>query len=165
MASIRDKIVDRIVEKLETITLANGYTFDVGEGRVHRARSYAPHLTPPCIVLAQGPEQVENKVGDRDRRKLVLDLVFVANNAAGDVDGQACTFMRDIQTALGGIRAAGTDSQITVDLVGGGTDTYQFILTEVANEVNFSDVLPDLIYGGITYLVEYRSAITDSGKH
>ena len=165
MASIRDQIVDRIVEKLATVTLANGYSFDVGSDRVHRARAVVSQLPTPCIVVAQGPEHVTNKVGDRDQRRLVLDVIFATRDAGGDPDGQACTFMRDVQTALGGCRAATDDSLLTIDLIGGGTSTYQFILTEVQNEVNYGDVVPDLVYGAITFVAEYKSHLLDPSKH
>jgi len=59
MASVRQTIVEALAAKLEAITTANGYNFEVGSDRVFRSAENPTMIPTPAVVLIQGEENIE----------------------------------------------------------------------------------------------------------
>lgn len=72
----RSSIVEALVDKLKTISLANGYTTDLGEQVYPRMIFWDEIQEFPCICLSAGPEAIVHQgAGLKDR---YLDITLRA---------------------------------------------------------------------------------------
>lgn len=72
----RSSIVEALTDKLKSISLANGYSTDLGEQAYPRMRFWDEISEFPCVCLVAGPESIVHQGGGfKDR---YLDIVLRA---------------------------------------------------------------------------------------
>jgi hypothetical protein len=72
----RSSIVEALTNKLKTISVANGYSTDLGEQAYPRMRFWDEISEFPCVCLVAGPESIVHQGGGfKDR---YLDIVLRA---------------------------------------------------------------------------------------
>ena len=102
MALIRQQIMDAIFVRLRSITIANGYTRDVGERRVYHESELPENVPPPAILVLEGDERVSFDSTENYRCTIPLQVAFIARvkgQEAGDEVARA--FMAEVQRAMG----------------------------------------------------------------
>lgn len=72
----RSSIVEALTDRLKTISLANGYSSDLGQQAYSRMKFWDEIQEFPCICLVAGPESIVHQGGGRKDR--YLDLVLRA---------------------------------------------------------------------------------------
>lgn len=159
MATIREKAIQAIRDQLATITIANGYSRDIGPKRVYGVKETPSEVVPPAVLIMQGEEEVDNNIGERYSCELEIAVGFVDNSRTKDPDKDATTFLGEIQKCL----------QIEFTIVHGvypsGEDAPQnIVLKEVANSINVSTGVSGIIMGQVTYIMCYRRNIYDPNK-
>lgn len=159
MPTIRELAISAIKTQLATITIANGYSRDIGPKRVYGIKEAPSQVVPPAVFLMQGEEEVTNNIGERYTCELEISVGFVDNNRTTDPDKDATTFMGEIQKCLQ------IEFQIIHGVYPAGVDAPQIIsLKEMGNTINVSQAVPGIVMGQITYLMAYRRNIYDPNK-
>ena len=154
---LRTTLLAEVAAKLETITIANGYTRNVA--RVFQTPPNAMNIGTPAIVITQGTESIQEFVGDRLERDLSVNLTFVDSYAGDDADGEALEFLADVQRAIGSMLTF----TISATRKSGGSGTATVRITEEGSALNFGDPIRGKIYGVVTYSILYRTSATDPG--
>lgn len=72
----RSSIVEALTEKLKSISLANGYSTDLGEQAYSRMRFWDEIEEFPCVCLVAGPESIVHQGGGMKDR--YLDVILRA---------------------------------------------------------------------------------------
>lgn len=72
----RSSIVEALTEKLKLISLANGYSTDLGEQAYSRMRFWDEIEEFPCVCLVAGPESIVHQGGGTKDR--YLDVILRA---------------------------------------------------------------------------------------
>jgi hypothetical protein len=75
----RSSIVDALTDKLKTISLANGYSTDLGEQAYPKMRFWDEIQEFPCICLVAGAESIVHQGGGMKDRYLDLTLRAYVN--------------------------------------------------------------------------------------
>jgi hypothetical protein len=154
MATIREKCIDAIRTYLTGITVANGYSRDIGPKRVYGIKETPSSVIVPAIFIMQGEEQTLNDIGERYSCELEIAIGFVDNNKTNNPDKDATTFMGEIQKVL--------PIEFEVEhgtYPPGPTVTQRVVLKEVGNTINISAGTSGIIMGQITYILYYRRNI------
>lgn len=74
----RSSIISALADKLKSISLANGYSTDLGEEVYARMRFWDEITEYPCICLVAGPESIVHQGGGlKDRYLDVILRVYV----------------------------------------------------------------------------------------
>lgn len=74
----RSSIISALADKLKSISLANGYSTDLGEEVYTRMRFWDELTEYPCICLVAGPESIVHQGGGlKDRYLDVILRVYV----------------------------------------------------------------------------------------
>lgn len=154
--TIREKAIEAIRTQLATITIANGYSRDIGRSRVYGIKETPSSVIPPAVLIMQGEEEVNNDIGERYSCELEIAIGFVDNSKTKDPDKDATTFLGEIQKCLQ------IEFTITHGVYPSGDDAPQNItLKEVANSINISTGVSGLVMGQVTYIMYYRRNIYD----
>lgn len=74
MDSIAERALAEVARRLESITVANGYSTDAGL-RVFRARRSISKTDLPCVVVWAGQEAIENGDGSHLAYSVVLSII------------------------------------------------------------------------------------------
>ncbi len=160
MALIRQQVIDALVARLGAITLAGGYSREVGAKRVHHARRLPQQLATPAVVLLQGDEGVSSRVGDRYECSLPISIGFVDAYAGATPDVEALEFLADVQ------RAMQVEISLTVTRYSDAAAVPHVVrMLEVGNSINAGDPIDGKIYGEAQYEVIYQRSIHDPAKH
>lgn len=160
MAIMRQQIIDTILARLRTITLANSYSREVGSKRVFNAKRLPQQLPTPAVILLQGDEMVSNRVGDRYECTLPVTIGFVDAYAGADPDAEAVEFLADVQ------RAIGVEFTVATTRYSDGAASSPTVrMREVGNAVNAGDPLEGKIFGEVQVEVIYQRSIYDPAKH
>lgn len=156
MASVRQEVVNAIISKLQQITVANNYSFDVGSSRVYR-KADSPELMPtPSIIAVQGEESIENEYSDLYECSLDMIIGFVDQYSGDDPETYANSFLRDIQTSLD------RQFEVTVKQYGtGNSSTTTVQMKEQGNTITVSEALQGYVLGQVVYDVRYRRHTED----
>lgn len=156
MPTVRQTIIDTIRTQLTAITLANGYSRDVGEERVFGIKDAPTGIPMPAILIMQGNETTPHQDSDRYHCFLELAVGFVDNWAGTSPDHEALSFMADIQKAIQ------IESSITVLYYPSGNPGLHMIqVIEQGNSINVTDAIPGIIMGQVTYEVRYDRNVYD----
>jgi len=98
MKTIREQIIELIIEQLETINIINGYHHDIGPGRVSRQESVIEKGQPPAISVWELSEIRErNQYGGTVRElniriEAIVEVngekhpAMVSNELLGDIE-------------------------------------------------------------------------------
>lgn len=159
MDTIREKAINAIKGYLSTITIANGYSRDIGPKRVYGIKETPSEVIPPAIILMQGDEIVENNIGERFSCYLEVAIGFVDKDKTSNPDKDATTFMAEIQLAV----------PIEFDVIceiypSGNAIPGKIVLMEKSNSINITAAVPGVIMGQITYEMQYRRNIYDPSR-
>lgn len=157
MPIIRDTVMDAFRARLQGITIANGYSREVGATRVFPKKAQPLTIPTPGIVVMQAEELME-EYGSGYRRTLKVMLVFVDSYGGNDPDGEASEFLADIQRAV--MQDQGIMS-ITVGKSSGGTGPSKVTIREKQNVLNGYGPENAKVYGDVTYELDYRTSIHD----
>ena len=152
--------MDAIVAKLEAITYANSYSREVGTRRVYNANKLPQQVPTPCVIVLQGSERVDNRIGDRYECSLGVSIAFVDAYAGSDPDDEANQFLADIQKAMSGADF----SYSTVNYSSGATVTAFATALEQSNSLNAGEPVEGKVYGEVQYDVGYVRSIFDPEK-
>lgn len=154
--TIRERCIDYIKAQLATITIANGYSRDIGTKRVYGIKSTPTEVIPPAVIIMQGEEITENDIGERYSCELEIAIGFVDNNKTKDPDKDATTFMGEVQKVLP------IEFEITHGTYPPGpTVTQRVSFKEIGNSINISDGTTGIVMGQVTYILRYRRNIFD----
>jgi hypothetical protein len=164
--TIRQKIFEAIIARLQTITLDNGYDRDVGTRGVYNARKLPQSIPTPAVIVIRGIEEVEILGSNRFRCTLPVVCDFVDGYNGGDPDDEADDFLAEIEEAVMSDATTGViEFEMTVPASSGGTTSMIARLREVSNVVNFGDPLEGRVYGRCEFEVEYERSLRDPAKH
>lgn len=157
--TIREKAIQYIRDQLATITIANGYSRDIGPKRVYGIKETPSEVVPPAVLIMQGDEEVTNNIGERYTCELEIAVGFVDNNRTKDPDKDATTFLGEVQKCLP------IEFTITHGVYPSGADAPQtIVLKEVANSINISSGNSGIVMGQVTYIMCYRRNIFDPNR-
>lgn len=151
MVSIRQKVINGIVAKLQSISKASGYSRDILSDHVYTRRMPPQELTPPAIVVVQGPEEIRKYFSDMYECVIEVGIAFVDIYNGDDPDAEALEFMADIQKAMG--------AEFTISVTSyQANETYAATVNmlESASAINVSDGLVGFVTGQVAYEVMYR---------
>jgi hypothetical protein len=160
MAIIRQQIMDAVYSRMQSITYANGFNREVGNNRVYNANHMPQNLPTPAVVLLQGPESVDNRIGDRYQCSLVVTIGFVDTFAGRDSDAEANEFLADIQKAL----SSPEISYTTTNYSSGASVTTTATILEIINSLNSGDLMKGRVHGELDVAVGYVRSIFDPQK-
>jgi hypothetical protein len=160
MAIIRQTLMDTVVTKLQAITYANSYSREVGTRRVYSASKLPQQIPTPCVIVLQGPERVDNRIGDRYECSLALSVAFVESYGGPEPDDEANKFLADIQKAVNGADFSFT----TTNYSSGASVTTFATLLEVSNSINAGEPVEGKVYGEVQYELGYVRSIFDPEK-
>jgi hypothetical protein len=158
MASVRQTIVEALAAKLEAITTANGYNFEVGSDRVFRSAENPTMIPTPAVVLIQGEENIEQNYNNLYACTLEIVVGFVDNYSGSDPETQANLFLADIQKAMG------VEFCIAITNSAGAASETTVIMLEEGNTITISEALPGFLIGQVNYEVQYRRNMLDPNK-
>ena len=158
MASVRQTIVEALAAKLEAITTANGYNFEVGSDRVFRSAETPTMIPTPAVVLIQGEENIEQNYNNLYQCTLEIVVGFVDNYSGSDPETQANLFLADIQKAMG------VEFCIDITNSAGAASETTVIMLEEGNTITISEALPGFLIGQVNYEVQYRRNMLDPNK-
>lgn len=141
----RSSIVDALTNKLKTISLANGFSTDLGEQVYPRMRFWDEIQEFPCICLVAGTETIVHQGGGMKDRYLDVTLRAYVN----DEDSIATleSLLEDVEIIIDNNgRLAYTDSS------GNTNHTRDIILTNIDTD---QGALAPLGVGEMTLQVKY----------
>lgn len=150
--TVRQIVLEAIIEKLKAIKFSNGYNREVPDSNVYAKRVVPTAVGVPSIMLVQGDEEVDpialNGVYECDLR---IGIGFIDSYFGDEPDMEVLEFMGDIQ------RAMGTEFTITCTSASSGTSSTQIVnMVETGNSINLSEALSGMILGQVGYSVRYR---------
>jgi hypothetical protein len=148
--------MDTIRTRLEGITIANGFSRNIGAQRVHEIQSMPTEVPPPGIILVQGDEMVDNRVGDRYACTLELMVGFVDKIKTKEPNEEANIFLAEIQKVMA-IEISFSCPVYPLGSVQPGTAQAK----EIGNSMNISTAVPGMYLGQIVYDVMYRRNVHD----
>ena len=152
--------MDVVESRMQNITYANGYNREVGSGRVYNANRLPQNLPTPSVAILQGPESVNNNVGDRYECILGITVGFVDAYAGRDPDVEANEFLADIQKAF-----LSADISYTTTIHGtSNTTTSIAAILEVANSLNAGDPMDGKVFGEVSFEIQYWRSLYDPQK-
>ena len=157
MALIRQQIMDAIFVRLRSITIANGYTRDVGERRVYHESELPENVPPPAILVLEGDERVSFDSTENYRCTIPLQVAFIARVKGQEAgDEVARSFMAEVQ------RAMGNEFEITTTGYSSGASiTLTVNLYETGNSYVCDEQTAE---GDVSYSVEYSRHLKDPNK-
>jgi hypothetical protein len=159
MATIRETAINYIKTQLATITIANGYSRDLGTKRIYGVKETPSQVVPPAIIIMQGEEEVMNNIGERFSCELEIAIGFVDRDRTTNPDQDATTFMGEIQKVLP------IEFDITMPIYPSGDSVPgTIVLMEVGNTINITAAVPGIIMGQVTYIMKYRRNIYDPNR-
>ena len=159
MASVRQKIIDVLIGRLEGITKAAGYSRNVGKGRVKTSGDISGSLPTPSVVLLQADEEISKQYSDRYECKLSVDILFMDTGIYSDSAAEAVEFMADIQKAMQVEFTIQAKRYPDPTIVSGMANMF-----EVGSAIEVSDATPALIVGRVSYDITYRRSIYDPNQ-
>ena len=164
--TIRQKLFEAVIARLQRITYDNGYDRDVGTRGVYNARKLPQSIPTPAIVVLRGIEEVEILGSNRFRCTLPVVCDFVDAYNGGDPDDEADDFLAEIEEAVMSDATTGViEFEMTVPASSGGTTSMIARIREKSNVVNFGDPLEGKVYGRCEFEVEYERSLRDPAKH
>jgi hypothetical protein len=176
MKTIRERILERIIAQLETITTINGYHSDIGKGTIYRQESVAEKGSTPAISVWELSENRErNSYGGTVRTLTIKVEALIQVNGKQHSATVSNELLGDIEKAL--IMGDTTLDEIIDDIQDIAAEISQFpfeqALTCVTSE-NSAQITPlpiDRKLAGATidfaikYTTEWGDPYTQQGKH
>jgi len=101
MKTVRERIIERVMAQLETISRHNGYTHDIGIGRVYRGLSCIEQGHPPAAAVWELAERRERNTYGGTVRTLLLKIEgLVACDSEQTAAAVANSLLGDFEKAL-----------------------------------------------------------------
>jgi hypothetical protein len=164
--TIRQKIFEAVISRLQRITYDNGYDRDVGVRGVYNVRKMPQSIPTPAVVVMRGIEEVELIGNGRFTCTLPIVCDFVDVYNGGDPDDEADDFLAEVEEAVMSDATTGViEFELTVPTASGGTGTMIARVKEVSNAVNFGDPLEGKVYGRCEFEVSYERSQRDPARH
>lgn len=150
--SIRQQIVEKVIEELNSISVSNGYQNNSaapdGSGWARRSHfAFAELPLPRCIVQILNESKREEGYNDRINGELLLAVnVIVEAGEDKDVERRLDSFLSDVEAA---VNRDATHGDLAYETV--------------TNDVDFSpdEDFPDVMAGAVTFRVFYEQKRTD----
>jgi hypothetical protein len=101
MKTVREKIIERVIAQLETITISNGYNNDIGHGNVYRQESVTEkNHTPAASVWELSESRERNRYGGTVRLLSIKVEAIVHTNRNKHPATVSNELLGDIEKAL-----------------------------------------------------------------
>lgn len=163
--TIRQKLFEAVISRLQRITYDNGFDREVGTRGVFNARKLPQSIPTPAVVVIRGIEEVKMIGSNRFSCTLPIVCDFVDVYNGGDPDDEADDFLAEIEEAVMSDSTTGViEFEMSVPAVSGGTVAMIARISEVTNAVNFGDPMEGKVYGRCEFEVSYERSIRDPAK-
>ncbi len=156
MASVRRTAIEYIRARLASISTATGYTRDVGDMRVIEVSAFPTEVPPGSIILVDGDEIVDNRIGERFECSLEVLVGFVDTVRTSNPKAEANVFLAEIQKVM--------EIEFTIQCPIyplGSVQPGTIVCKEIGNSLNISSAIPGSYIGQIVYDMKYRRNIHD----
>jgi hypothetical protein len=164
--TIRQKLFEAVITRLQRITYDNGFDRDIGTRGVFNARKLPQSIPTPAVVVMRGIEEVDITANGRFTCTLPVVCDFVDVYNGGDPDDEADDFLAEVEEAVMSDATTGViEFELTVPSPNGGTTAIIARIKEVSNAVNFGDPLEGKVYGRCEFEVSYERSMKDPAKH
>lgn len=164
--TIRQKLFEAVIQRLQRITYDNGFDRDVGVRGVYNVRKLPQSIPTPAVVVMRGIEDVEMIGNGRFQCTLPIVCDFVDIYNGGDPDDEADDFLAEVEEAVMSDATTGViEFELAVPAQNGSTANIIARIKEVSNAVNFGDPLEGKVYGRCEFEIMYERSLKDPAKH
>ncbi|HUX58125.1 MAG TPA: hypothetical protein VMV77_14200 [Bacteroidales bacterium] len=118
--SIRQQIIDEVIDQLETITIENGYKTDAGKS-IYEWRKFPVNKNEtPCLIVADPECEITEEEGSIHDHRLTIEIGIIESGA--DTSGSLRELIADVCKAIG-IGARENWNDLAYDTEPGGDST------------------------------------------
>jgi len=101
MKTVREKIIERVIAQIETITVENGYSNNIGEGRVYRQEPVIERGKAPVAAVWELAETRERNRYGGTIRKLIIRVESMVEPKEGKHPAEVSNeLLGDLENAM-----------------------------------------------------------------
>lgn len=157
---IETTILNDIKSKLQGITKAKGYDFNVGTNGVKLYEVNVATIRQDTVsVVRRTTDESYEFAMDTVQYEMVLQVGFAHQYKGENPQQRANLFISNIRRVLGYDNTIAVVKTNDVQIPNG-----QYILERKGSAMNVTDPVPGIVHGQVDYLLVYRTAISDDRR-